>query len=191
MSTDKVDYVLNYVFNELSDREQKAVLNKLAFRLLGLRLHARDTTPARTAEHDIPVVGVVDNNSADDETEQKAANDPIYLQKIQLLNKVINNDTWATKGREFSAFAAETKILLETFTLPELEKLDGAALLKMCRIVQQSRDPGVTNRTAYIRASYSNVINGVDYKKRWTLKYKLEHGEITKDEYLTRIYYLN
>ena len=106
---------------------------------------------------------------------------------MQVLDKIIKRDTWATKGRDFLAFMPELKILLNTLTKTELERLDGESLLTVLRIVQQSQDSTVTNRTAYIRKGYQNVINGVDYKKRWVLRYKFEHGEITEDEFLARI----
>ena len=181
----KVKSVLNYVRGELTEREQKALLNQLAFGF-GIRLHARESH-ARPAEHDIPVVVGGDYKTDENKTVENGVNNSVYLQKVQLLNRIINKDTWATKGRDFGAFAAETKVLLTTLTLPELEKLDGAALLTMCRIVQQSRDPGVTNRTAYILGAYFNLINGVEYQKRWRLKYKLDHGEITEEEFWARL----
>lgn len=184
----KVDNVLNYIHRELtSEKQRKALLNRLAFEF-GIRLHAR-MDYARPAVRDIPVVVVGDyENTAD---EERAS----YLQKtntrfdqnMKVLDKIIKRDTWATKGRDFMAFTPELKILLNTLTKPELEKLDGDSLLKMVCIVQQSQDPTTTNRTAYIRGAYRNLINSSDYRKRWVLRYKLEHNEITEDEFLARI----
>ncbi len=184
----KVKSALNYLHEKLTDRECKSLLNQLAFEY-GIRLHARDAhTYARPAERNIPVVVVGDNNfNSDDHTDENAVNNASYKQKMQLVGRIINKDTWATKGRDFNAFAGEMKFLLNTLTLSELEKLDGQALLDMCRIVQQSRDSTVTNRTAYVIGAYSNLVNGVDYKKRWVLKYKFDHGEISKDEFLARL----
>lgn len=182
----KVKSVLNYVRGELTEREQRALLNQLAFGF-GIRLHARESH-ARPAECDIPVVVGGDyNNTSDQNTEQNTVSNSGYKQKVLLLDKIIKKDTWATKGRDFGALSTEVKVLLNTLTLPELEKLDGEALLTMCRIVMQSRDPGVTNRTAYILGAYSNLINGVEYQKRWRLKYKLDHGEITEEEFMARL----
>lgn len=186
----KVDNVLNYIHRELqSEKQRKALLNRLAFEF-GIRLHARMDTYARPAER-LPVVVVGDYNTTfEQESVSYLQNEQIntrYKQNMQILDKIIKRDTWATKGRDFLAFTPELKILLNTLTKNELEQLDGAALLTMLRIVKQSQDPTVTNRTAYICGSFQNLVNGVDYKKRWVLKYKLEHGEITEDEFLARI----
>lgn len=188
----KVDNVLNYIHRELpSEKQRRALLNRLAFEF-GIRLHARDIDAyARPAERDIPVVVVGDYNTTGGQgSVSYLQNEQInnrYEQNLRVLDKIIKRDTWATKGRDFLAFMPELKILLNTLTKTELERLDGEALLTMLRIVQQSQDPTVTNRTAYICGAYQNLINGTDYKKRWVLRYKFEHGEITEDEFLSRI----
>ena len=182
----KVDNVLNYIHRELPvEKQRRALLNRLAFEF-GIRLHARVGAPGRPS--DIPVVVVGDyNNTVEQESASYLQNKNRFNQNMQVLDKIIKRDTWATKGRDFLAFMPELKILLNTLTKIELERLDGESLLTVLRIVQQSQDPTVTNRTAYIRKGYQNVINGVDYKKRWVLRYKFEHGEITEDEFLARI----
>lgn len=185
----KVKSALNYIRSELTEREQRSLLNQLAFGF-GIRLHARDTS-ARPAER-LPVVVVGDyNNTVEQGNTSYLQNDNQinnrYQQNMQVLDKIIKRDTWATKGRDFLAFTAELKILLNTLTKAELEQLDGEALLTMLRIVKQSNDPSVTNRTAYICGAFQNLVNGVDYKKRWILRYKLDHGEITEDEFLARL----
>ena len=185
----KVKSVINYVCSNLTEREQRAFLNQFAFRF-GIRLHARDTDAgARPAERLPVVVGGDYNNTVEQESASYLQNEQNsrYKQNMQVLDKIIKRDTWFTKGRDFMAFTPELKILLNTLTKVELERLDGEALLTMLRIVQQSQDPAVTNRTAYICGAYQNLINGTDYKKRWVLRYKFEHNEITEDEFLARI----
>ena len=186
----KVDNVLNYIHRELqSEKQRRALLNRLAFEF-GIRLHARAMgTHGRPS--DIPVVVVGDYNTTVEQESvsylQNKQIDTRYKQNLRILDKIIKRDTWATKGRDFLAFTPELKILLNTLTKNELEQLDGAALLTMLRIVKQSMDPNVTNRTAYICGAFQNLVKGVDYKKRWVLRYKLEHNEITEEEFLARI----
>ena len=81
----KVKSVLNYVRSELSEREQKALLNQLAFGF-GIRLHARESH-ARPAEHDIPVVVGGDyDNTSDQNTGQNTVSNSSYKQKVLLLD---------------------------------------------------------------------------------------------------------
>ena len=160
----KIYNAINYVCSNLTEREQRAFLNRFAFRF-GIRLHARDVDAyARPAER-----YTTDDDDGDYKTCEVPGNGekPGYEQKLQLVMRIIDNRPKEMQGFDLMARGRELRLLVDTLTYGQLSRLNFNGFCRMLRVTAQSYDKNVSNQIAYILTGFKNLTESKDYRTQW------------------------